>query len=191
MIKPIGGTLWQWDSNRFVEIVPKSDCTITAVHFSLRGHKNAAVVDYRIDNGHYYADIPNVLLQSFGNVVVYVFTQDDKGSRTTESATFNIMARQKPDDYVYTETEVRDWNSLVYRIDQIEKNGVSDEQIETAVNKYLEENPIFEIDDTLNFENGVLSVNTTDNVAENNTLPITAAAVHSTVGNIEILLSTI
>ena len=40
-------------------------------------------------------------------------------------------------------------------------------------------------------EDGVLSVNTADNVEADNTLPITSAAVHTTVGNIEILLATI
>jgi hypothetical protein len=38
---------------------------------------------------------------------------------------------------------------------------------------------------------GVLSVDTATDVEEDNTRPITSAAVHSTVGNIEILLATI
>lgn len=46
-------------------------------------------------------------------------------------------------------------------------------------------------DETLSLVDGVLSVNTADAVEEDNTLPITAAAVHTTVGNIEILLSLI
>lgn len=49
----------------------------------------------------------------------------------------------------------------------------------------------FTTDETLTLENGVLSVNTADSVEQDNTLPITSAAVHTTVGNIEILLSTI
>ena len=40
-------------------------------------------------------------------------------------------------------------------------------------------------------EEGVLSVDTTDEVDEDNTKPITSAAVATQVGNIEILLSTI
>ena len=36
-----------------------------------------------------------------------------------------------------------------------------------------------------------LSVDTADSVERDNTLPITSAAVHTTVGNIEILLGTI
>lgn len=48
------------------------------------------------------------------------------------------------------------------------------------------------IDETLKLnEQGALGVNTANEVEKDNTLPITAAAVHTAVGNIEILLSTI
>lgn len=49
----------------------------------------------------------------------------------------------------------------------------------------------FETDETLRLENGVLSVNTTDQVEEDNTLPITSAGVYAIVGNVEELLKTI
>lgn len=50
----------------------------------------------------------------------------------------------------------------------------------------------FTTDETLIMsEDGVLSVNTATEVDPDNTRPITSAAVHTTVGNIEILLSTI
>ena len=47
------------------------------------------------------------------------------------------------------------------------------------------------IDNTLRIKDGVLGVNTADKVEQDNTLPITSAAVHTTVGNIEVLLGTI
>ena len=50
---------------------------------------------------------------------------------------------------------------------------------------------IFTTDETLTLRNGILSVNTAEEPDPNNTLPITSAAVASTVGNIEILLKTI
>lgn len=49
----------------------------------------------------------------------------------------------------------------------------------------------YDIGQGLKVEKGVLSVNTTDVVEANNQLPITSAAVHTTVGNIEVLLKTI
>lgn len=49
----------------------------------------------------------------------------------------------------------------------------------------------FETDKTLTLKGGVLSVNTAEAVEQDNTLPITSAAVYQTVGNIENLLKTI
>ena len=49
----------------------------------------------------------------------------------------------------------------------------------------------FDTDNTLTLKNGVLSVNTTNQMEQDNTLPITSAGVFATVGNIEVLLKTI
>ena len=49
----------------------------------------------------------------------------------------------------------------------------------------------FETDDTLTLEDGMLRVNTADKVEEDNTLPVTSAAVYTEVGNINALLATI
>lgn len=49
----------------------------------------------------------------------------------------------------------------------------------------------FQIGETLKLENGILSVNTTNDMEKDNTLPITSAGVFATVGNIEALLKTI
>lgn len=49
----------------------------------------------------------------------------------------------------------------------------------------------FKTDDTLILKDGILSVNTTNNMEQDNTLPITSAGVFATVGNIEALLKTI
>lgn len=44
---------------------------------------------------------------------------------------------------------------------------------------------------TLKVTGNTLDVNTSENIEQDNTLPITSAAVYATVGNIEILLETI
>jgi hypothetical protein len=49
----------------------------------------------------------------------------------------------------------------------------------------------FQTDETLTLKNGILSVNTTNDMEQDNTLPITSAGVFATVGNIEALLKTI
>lgn len=67
--------------------------------------------------------------------------------------------------------------------------------IGTAVAEYLKDNPIegtkFETDETLTLKDGILSVNRAEEVEQDNTLPITSAAVYSTVGNISAILDTI
>ena len=49
----------------------------------------------------------------------------------------------------------------------------------------------FKTDETLTLKNGILSVNTTNDMEQDNMLPITSAGVFATVGNIEALLKTI
>ena len=49
----------------------------------------------------------------------------------------------------------------------------------------------FTTDETLSLKDGVLSVRTAQEPEPDNTLPITSAAVHTVVGNIEIILQTI
>lgn len=83
------------------------------------------------------------------------------------------------------------YQQILKRLNEIDL-GVPDAQIEEAVTKYLEANPVeIEVDKTLTFKDGVLSVNCANEPEQDNTLPITSAAVAASIGNIEILLSTI
>lgn len=81
-------------------------------------------------------------------------------------------------------------------LESLKMGDVSQEQIQAAVNNYLDENPVeagvkFKPDKTLKLEDGILSVNTADKVEKDNTLPVTSAAVYTEVGNINALLATI
>lgn len=72
----------------------------------------------------------------------------------------------------------------------------TEEAIRAAVEAYFARNYPdggvgFETDETLILKDGVLSVNTTNDMEKDNTLPITSAGVYATVGNIEALLKTI
>lgn len=56
----------------------------------------------------------------------------------------------------------------------------------------VEEDDSLKIDNTLKFNSkGELGVNTAKQVEKDNTLPITSAAVHTVVGNIDVLLGTL
>ena len=74
---------------------------------------------------------------------------------------------------------------------ELEEKGISAETVKNAVEGDLAENSVFETDETLTYENGILSVNTTNQAEEDNTKPITSSGVHTIVGNIGAILDTI
>ena len=71
------------------------------------------------------------------------------------------------------------------------KNGFIGTEEEWLDSLKSEGGVAFETDETLSLKDGILSVNTASKPEPDNTLPITAAAVSTTIGNIEILLKTI
>lgn len=64
-------------------------------------------------------------------------------------------------------------------------------QVKQLVKEHSGQNVDFRTDETLILKDGILSVNTTDQMEQDNTLPMTSAGVFATVGNIEALLATI
>lgn len=66
-----------------------------------------------------------------------------------------------------------------------------DGKLVTAPGQNSGGNVDFRTDETLILKDGILSVNTTNDMEQDNTLPITSAGVYATVGNIEALLKTI
>jgi hypothetical protein len=79
--------------------------------------------------------------------------------------------------------------------EEVSKNPTLVQQLYVEMDKLRDavaEHAVLEFDEnTLRYENGKLSVRTTNEVSEDNTLPITSAGVAVQVGNIEVLLNTI
>lgn len=115
-MKVIDGLLYQWDTGRRVQIIASAGEAIDEVHYS-----NGMVVETTEEGDTLTAPIPNVLLQLAQNITVYAVTVTEDGTRTVHAHTFNIGARPKPDDYVYTETEVKRWSDLDTRLTTSEK----------------------------------------------------------------------
>lgn len=121
--------LFQWDSNRQVVV---EDASCNEVHFCNRTGDCSLVTEVKEVDGQRVADIPNILLQDAWTLRVYAYCHD----YTMVETTFKVVARSKPEDYVYTETEVLNYNTLAARIEQME------DEIGVAVEEYLKENPI-------------------------------------------------
>ena len=100
MIELIGGRLFQWDVDRQIKI-NTSEPNIE-IHFAHYGDAKALVVKMVENDGYFVANIPNILLQRSGRLNVYVVSNDV----TLERFRFQVVRREKPSDYVYTETGV-------------------------------------------------------------------------------------
>ena len=123
MIKIYDGreSLYQWDLDRKVII---SDPTVTEIHFCNKTSDCSLVTN--VHDG--IADIPNILLQTDWPINVYAYCGD---CYTKEHTTFKVNRRSKPEDYVYTETEVKRWEDIA---EQYEKKL---EEIYNKVNELI------------------------------------------------------
>jgi hypothetical protein len=120
---------YQWDIDRKLII---NDTSVNEVHFCNRTDDCSLVCEVFEEDGKRVVNVPNILLQNDWKIRVYAY--DSK--YTKHCAVFNVVARTKPADYIYTETEVLNYNTLLERINTVE------EDIGQAVKDYLEENPI-------------------------------------------------
>lgn len=128
---------YQWDSNIYV-ILPKAKIG-EEIHFAHRKDKKALVVNAIEIDSIIVAEVPNLLLQRAGFIQVYHFISDKKGNRTINRDELKVLKREKPDDYLYEESEIWSWEYLDKRITELEKT-ISEEAVNTkAFNLLIEE----------------------------------------------------
>lgn len=99
---------YQWDLDRMIVI---EDRTITEVHFCNKTDDCALVTIAYEDEGLWVADVPNILLQDAWDIRVYGRNID----YTKCEKRFKVKARSKPSDYIYTETELKNYDDLELR----------------------------------------------------------------------------
>lgn len=121
------GKLTQWDLNRKVIVTGYEGAA--EVHFASPGDDHGAYVVKLVDGE---AEIPNILLTMAGTINVYVYPAD----RTVFATALWVMAREKPDDYVYTETEVLSYKTLDEKIGDLAKlTTTAKENLVAAINE--------------------------------------------------------
>lgn len=130
---------YQWDTGRQLIVNNES---FEEVHFCNGSSDSSIVREVFEQDGKRLVNVPNILLQDTRSITVFAYVKDSSGGYTYHSELYGVRARPKPDGYTYSEVEVLDWKELDKRIDEIEKNGVSDQQIARAVAEYLNENPV-------------------------------------------------
>lgn len=111
---------WQWDLDRQL-VVGEDSCG--EVHFCNGTTECALVCEVYQQDGQRLVDVPNILLQTAKELTAYLYIKGDGGCLTRHQESFHVVARSKPDDYIYTETEVKSWASLVERVKALEESG--------------------------------------------------------------------
>ena len=113
-----GGRLsfYQWDINQRLLIDNEE---IEEVHFSNAYSANALVCEVYVENGSRLVNVPNILLQADLTIKAYGCCNEC----VREEESYLVMPREKPEDYVYTETEVKRYEDLEARIEKLEKSG--------------------------------------------------------------------
>lgn len=110
--------LYQWDLNQRVLVI--DDDSVNEVHFANEGQtEDAPIVEVKTDEKGRYADIPNILLQSGKNIFAYEYCNVN-ARHTIRKYKLVVIQRPKPSDYVYTETEVKAYETLRDQIDEID-----------------------------------------------------------------------
>lgn len=127
-------SFYQWDLDRRLRLEGVSPGCL--VQFC-RGNGSAYTVVTFEENGETFAKVPNAWLQNTGTFSVYICCEN---TYVACKHSFYIHPRPKPDDYVYTETEVLSYKSIDERMRRLESD--LDDQVEESVEKYLVENPI-------------------------------------------------
>lgn len=192
---------WQWDVNLKLK-VPDG---IPEVHFRF-GNKSKA---YEVKSG--WVNVPNELLQKVDDIECWFY---DTG-HTIDFGRIEGRRRPKPDGYIYEETEFKSYEDLNEKIKEA-LAGVknADAQLSLLADKLDKTNEALEkikeqgtgaqtpatkdtlglviVGDNLNItKEGVLSVNVATKAEQDNTQPISSAAVNTLVGDINALLQLI
>ncbi len=115
-IKISGDTpfFWQWDIDRRVELSGVDGGYV--VHFVQEGGEAGCLtVEPYEEEGRWFAAVPNILLQTAAPITAYLYRTAVAG-RTACRTVLHVEPRERPEDYVYTETAVRTWETLTQAV---------------------------------------------------------------------------
>ena len=104
---------FQWDLNQ--QLIVEDD-SVNEVHFSNKTDDYSLVCEVYESDGMRLVNVPNILLQTGISIRVYGYYND----YTKVEEVFKVHRRAKPEDYIYTETEVKSYEALDVRIKVLE-----------------------------------------------------------------------
>ena len=104
---------YQWDKERKLIVY---DDAITEVHFCNKTEECSLKAETYKEGNLTLVNVPNVLLTTDWKINVYAYDKD----YTKHCDTFRVIPRSKPDDYIYTEAELKQWEQLQQQLEALE-----------------------------------------------------------------------
>jgi hypothetical protein len=126
----------QWDYGQMLEIRGLELAEGVQIHFARKGLIAEVKTPTIDEEGNAVIEVPNSLLQYEGEFSVYVYKIEGNGGKTLKSVTFDIVKREKPEDYNPQE-EINLTSTFIIQntpSDDMESRLIS---LEDAVNKIL------------------------------------------------------
>lgn len=132
-------------------------------------------------------------------IMAYGWSGTASEGYTRVSLQIRVVPRSRPSDWVFTPEDQLDLEKILKEIGDLSQLKTTDKSdLVSAINEIYDEMSsggqiAYKIGYGLKLDSATntLSVDTTNSVEEDNTLPITSAGVYVTVGNINALLDTI
>lgn len=95
--------LWQYDKGQTLVIENLEYVVSPEVHFTTTALENALVVNGQYLDGVLKVHVPDALLLSANNIIVYLYLKGTQSSETVKELTITVRPRKKPADYIYTD----------------------------------------------------------------------------------------
>lgn len=162
MITLIDGDLYQWDTGRRIFVEPDNGYIVHEVHFTNKKLDFAYVVKTYIEDDGVYCAIPNILLQQYYDLICYEVRENNAGEESLSTTKFDIIKRNRPNDYVYTESEKYTYEEIENRLTILEEGF---DEVKTTVDYVmtisdeLASTMVKSVNNTFPDENGNVTIN--------------------------------
>ena len=159
-----GDTFFQWDIGQRLVV---EDADMDKVHFCNKTKDCSLVCDVYEDaeSGLRLVNVPNILLQDTFTIRAFGCLVEGENIYFAKNVqVFKVIARTKPEDYVYTEEELKNWSTMEEKIAELEAQldeaERKAEEANAAINSALgelEENKLEALDVLANKESEALT----------------------------------
>lgn len=116
---------WQWETDQRLVIDTLEGYEIENLSCKMGILKDKiGIIEVEIykEKEMIFSNIPDILLQHEGLIEVWIQTNLEFSSITLAYWRFRVKKRERPEDYIYTETDVLTWQELDKRITVLEEN---------------------------------------------------------------------